>query len=150
LVTRNLAVYTFRGTRPTFHRARRPSHSELNLLLDTLSRRIVRLLERRGLLIADPDHPYLDLEPGSSLGYLQAASIHYRIAIGPHAGRKALTLYSVPPLDEAANSSLLARVAGFSLHAATVCEAHQRGRLEGTTVPIHHPAADRHPAFVGR
>ena len=28
------------------------------------------------------------------------------------------------------NNPLLARVAGFSLHAATVCEAYQRGRLE--------------------
>jgi len=35
-----------------------------------------------------------------------------------------------PPLDEAPNHSLLARLAGFSLHAATVCEAWQRSRLE--------------------
>ena len=88
------------------------------------------MLERRGLLIVDPEHPQLDFEPGSSLDHLQAASIAYRIAIGPHAGRKALTLYSVPPLDETSNNPLLARVAGFSLHAATVCEAYQRGRLE--------------------
>jgi hypothetical protein len=47
-----------------------------------------------------------------------------------HAGRKALTLYSVPPLDGLPNNLLLARMAGFSLHAATVCEAHQRSRLE--------------------
>jgi hypothetical protein len=90
----------------------------------------VRVLEHRGLLIADPEHPYLDLEPGSSLDQLQAASIAYRIAIGPHAGRKALTLYSVPPVEEAPNNPLLARLTGFSLHAATVCEAHQRSRLE--------------------
>jgi hypothetical protein len=45
--------------------------------------RIVRVLERRGLLIADPVHPHLDFEPGSSLDHLQAASIQYRIAIGP-------------------------------------------------------------------
>ena len=56
--------------------------------------------------------------------------LRYRIAIGPHAGRKALTLYSVPPLDETPDSPLLAKVAGFSLHAATVCEAWQRNRLE--------------------
>jgi len=61
---------------------------------------------------------------------LQAASINYRIAIGPQAGRKALTLYCVPPLAEAPNIPLLARRAGFSLHAATVCESHQRSRLE--------------------
>jgi hypothetical protein len=56
-------------------------------------------------------------------------STNYRIAIGPQAGRKALTRYSVPALEEAANHPLLARAAGFSLHAATVCEAYQRGRI---------------------
>jgi hypothetical protein len=47
-----------------------------------------------------------------------------------HAGRKALTLYSVPPMEERSNIPLLAKLAGFSLHAATVCEAYQRNRLE--------------------
>jgi hypothetical protein len=83
---------TFSGNRPTFHRARRPVGEELNHLFDTLSRCIVRVLSRGGLLIADSEHSYLDLEPGSSLDHLRAASIDYRIAIGPHAGRKALTL----------------------------------------------------------
>lgn len=50
-------AYTFSGTRPAFHRARRPVGEELNDLLDTLSRRIVRVLERRGLLIADRSTP---------------------------------------------------------------------------------------------
>ena len=86
--------------------------------------------EWRGLLIADPECPALDFEAGSSLDQLQAESVHYRIAIGPHAGRKALTLYSVPPMEEASNIPLLAKVSGFSLHAATVCEAYQRSRLE--------------------
>lgn len=52
-------------------------------LLGSLSRRIVRVLVRRDLLIADPVHPYLELRSGSSLNHLQAVSIHYRIAIGP-------------------------------------------------------------------
>jgi len=55
---------------------------------------------RRGLLIADPVHPYLDLGSGSSLDHLQAAPIHYRIAIGPHAGPKTLTLYSLHPAEK--------------------------------------------------
>jgi hypothetical protein len=84
----------------------------------------------RGLLIADPEHPALDHEVGSALDQLQAASVQYRIAVAPHAGRKALTLYSVPPLDDAQHPGLVAQMAGFSLHAATVCEAHQRSRLE--------------------
>jgi hypothetical protein len=46
--------------------------------------------------------------------------VHYRIAIGPHAGRKALTMYSVPQMEERSNVPLLAKVARFSLHAATV------------------------------
>jgi hypothetical protein len=108
-------------------RARRPTDTELTQLLDRLSRRIVRILERRGLLIADPVHPHLDFEPGSSLDRVQAASIQYRIAIGPHAGRKALTLYSVSPMQAAPSIWLLARVAGFSLHAASVCESHRCG-----------------------
>jgi hypothetical protein len=123
-------AYAFRGNRAVFHRACRPTGDELNRLLHSLSRRIARVLERRGLLIADPEYPSLDWVPDSSLDHLQAASVSYRIAIGPQAGRKALTLYSVPPVEEAPNHPLLARRAGFSLHAATVCEAHQRSRLE--------------------
>jgi hypothetical protein len=49
---------------------------------------------------------------------------------GGHAGRKALTLYSVPPLEQEQGIPPLARLYGFSLHAGTVCEAHQRSKLE--------------------
>jgi hypothetical protein len=50
-------------------RARRLDNAELSGLLDTFSRRVVRVLD-------------------------------YRMAIGPHAARKALVLYSLPPLEE--------------------------------------------------
>jgi hypothetical protein len=66
-------AYTSRGTKATFHRARCPTGDELSRLLETLARRIARMLERRGLLIADPAHPSLDLLPDSSLDHLQAA-----------------------------------------------------------------------------
>jgi hypothetical protein len=88
------------------------------------------VLERRGLLAAAPEYPQLDFAIGSSLHRLQAASIQYRIAVGPHAGRKAVTLYSVPPLEAEPTVPLLARMFGFSLHAGTVCEAHERSKLE--------------------
>lgn len=58
-----------------------------------------------------------------------------------------LTLYSVPPLEEEPTIPLLARMYGFSLHAGTVCEAHQRSRLE-RLCPLHHPSANRHQAIV--
>lgn len=64
------------------------------------------------------------------MAQIQAASIAYRIAIGPHAERKALTLYSVPPLEAESTIPLGAQMYGFSLHAGTVCEAHQRSELE--------------------
>ena len=113
-----------------FTGARLLNSAELTTLLDTLSRRIVRLLERCGLLIADPEHPSLDLEPGSAMDQLQTSSIHYRIAVGPHAGRKALTLYSVSPFEAVAGPGLVAKIGGFSLRAGTVCEAFQRSKLE--------------------
>ena len=84
------------------------------------------MLERRGLLIADPEHPLLDFEAHSSFAHLQAASIQYRIAIGPQAGRKALTLYGVPPVEDEPGAGLVAKIAGFSLHAGSVCEVYQR------------------------
>ena len=106
-------------------------------LLDILSRRIVGVLERRGLLIADTVDPYLDFKSGSSLAQLQASSINaqrlrlaitdlrslhgfnsgmrYSIAIGPRAGRKAVALYSVPPLEEEPNIALLATMSGADL-----------------------------------
>lgn len=81
----------------------------------------------------------------------------YRIAIGPQAGRKALTLYRVPPTDETPNHPLLATTAGFSLHAATVCEAWQRSRLERLCRYITRPpvatkrlSVDRHGRVVYR
>jgi hypothetical protein len=131
-------AYWFSGHKVRFHRARRATSDDpgsspgqaLTHLLDTLGRRIVRVLERRGLLIADPVDPYLEFEVGSSLDQIQAASIAYRIAVGPHAGRMALTLYSVPALETEPAIPLLARMYGFSLHAGTVCEAHQRSKLE--------------------
>ena len=123
-------AYTFRGAKASFHRARRLQPDEWAKLLASLSRRIVRLLERRGLLIADPQHPVLAFDVGSALDQMQAASVKYGIAVGPHAGRTALTLYSVAPVDDSTGCGLLAQVAGFSLHAATVCEAHQRSKLE--------------------
>jgi hypothetical protein len=76
-------AYSFRARGAVFQRARRPTDLELAQLLDTLTRRIVRVLERRGLPVADPECPYQDLEAGSSLDHLQAASIAKHRVIHP-------------------------------------------------------------------
>ncbi|MDE0365710.1 MAG: hypothetical protein OXP09_09060 [Gammaproteobacteria bacterium] len=85
----------------------------------------------------DPARDYLDVEPGEPFDQLIGASIHYRIAIGPNAGRQALTLRTVPALPETVASTLLAKQPGFSLHAATCCEANQRDKLEKLCRYIH-------------
>ncbi len=133
-------VYTFEGPRPRFHRAPRSAPDELAKLLHTISKRVARLLERQGLLVRDPEHSYLDFEPGEALDQLIGASIHYRIAIGPNAGRKTLTLRTVPAQPEPLASALLARQPGFSLHAATCCEPVQRDKLEKLCRYITRPA----------
>lgn len=140
-----------------FHRARRPDNSELTGLLDTLSRRIVRVLERRGLLIADPVDPYLDLEPGSSWDQIQAASIAYRIAIGPHAGRKArdaghihgrLTRFSRRPENRAgAGCRYLSCADAVAVTGTAAGRGQQLGLLHECTAVIE-PRRDCHVVSI--
>ena len=59
-VPRKTGSSRFHGSSARFHRARRATIAELTQLLDTLSRRIVRVLERRGFLIENPVDPYLE------------------------------------------------------------------------------------------
>ena len=133
-------VCDFKGRRPTFHRVPRPTRAELAKLLHTIGQRVARLLERLGLLVRDADSDHLDFEPGEAFDRLVGAAIHYRIAIGPNADGKALTLRTVPVQPEPFPSTLLARRPGFSLHAATVREAARRDKLEKLCRHIARPA----------
>ena len=133
-------AYSFEGSRPMFQRAPRPTPTELARLLHRIAQRVARLLERQSLLVRDPDRDHLDVEPGEVFDQLVGASVHYRIAIGPNAGRQALTLRTVPAQPEPAASALLAKQPGFSLHAATCCEANQRDKLEKLCRYIARPA----------
>jgi hypothetical protein len=71
---------------------------------------------------------------------LQAASCIYRIALGPRAGQKVLSLRTVPGRGENAMAGLCAEAHGFSLHAGVRCETHQRKRLERLCRYITRPA----------
>ena len=73
----------FKGRRPTFHRAPRPTPAELTKLLHTIGQRVARLLERLGPLVRDADSDHLDFEPGEAFDQLVGASIHYRSPSGP-------------------------------------------------------------------
>ena len=132
-------VCDFKGRRPTFHRAPRPTRAELTKLLHTIGQRVARLLERLGPLVRDADSDHLDFEPGEAFDRLVGASIHYRIAIGPNADRKALTLRTVPVQPEPFPSTLLAGRRALR-STATVCEAAQRDKLEKLCRHIARPA----------
>ena len=127
-------VYTFDHERPRFHRIKAPTQCELQRLLHTIARRVTGALERQGLLIRDIEQPYLDLEAADGFegqAYLQLLgdAVHYRIATGPHAGGKALTLRTVPPATTDDKPST-AHEAGFSIDAGTVCQEHEREKLQ--------------------
>jgi len=133
-------VYTWHEGRARFHRVGAPNRQRLERLLD----RLIRRLTLDGWLVLDPDQPWLDLEPADtldSLDSLAAAFIHYRIAFGPEAGRRTLTLKD-PSLGrpESVPKALTADQNGFSLNAAVACQPHERDRLERLCRYITRPA----------
>ena len=71
---------------------------------------------------------------------MQAASCTYRIALGPRAGQKVLSLRTVAGRDEKTTAALCADAHGFSLHAGVRCGAHQRKELERLCRYITRPA----------
>ena len=76
---------------------------------------------------------------------LQAAACTYRIAFGPRAGQKVLTVQGAMPRDADFKQSLCADIDGFSLHAAVRCAAlrcaaNDRQALEQLCRYITRPA----------
>ena len=132
-------VYTFDDETPRFHRVAAPTQAELQRLLHAIATRVTRALEKQGLLSRDEENPSLDIEPADDFEQLLGAAVHYRIATGPHAGRKALTLRTVGPSPPPDNPCI-AQLSGCSLHADTVCEAHVRDSLERLCRYIARPA----------
>jgi hypothetical protein len=67
------------------------------------------------------------MEPSLKIG----ASITDRLAFGPHAGKKVLTLRAIPVSSHWKKASeLVSKQSGFSLHARVACKPNQRNRLE--------------------
>jgi hypothetical protein len=122
-----------------------PTDDEVHALLQAIIARLMKLLTRRGVLVEDMGQTYLaepdtEGEESRTLRPLQAAAITYRIAFGPRAGQKVLTLGGAMPRESAARQRLCADIDGFSLHAAVRVEAHDRKRLEQLCRYITRPA----------
>ena len=130
---------------PVFVEARAPSNDELHALLHTVITRLMKMLTRRGVLIEEMGQTYLadpnaDGDEARTLRPLQAAAITYRVAFGPRAGQKVLTLRGAMARFGLARELLCSDIDGFSLHAAVRVDAHERKRLEQLCRYITRPA----------
>ena len=128
--------YFFRRTSP-------PTVGQLQQLLQQISERVARFLERHGMLERDEDNSYLTLDclEEDPLKDIHSHSVTYRVAIGPQKGRKVFTLQTIPPQPEAASDNArVAKLNGFSLHAGVAAHANQRKKLERLCRYIARPA----------
>ena len=71
---------------------------------------------------------------------LQSAACTYRIALGPRAGQKVLTLQSVSSFEAQPTQQRCVNEQGFSLHAEVRCAMNQRNKLEQLCRYITRPA----------
>ena len=112
-------VYVTTGERLIFRRVPPPTVVALENLVYVISKRVSGALERQGLLVRDFENSFLTVDTPDGAGFedLLGHSITYRIALGPHQGRKAFTLQTVPAVAAVDDNSSLAKAAGFSLHA---------------------------------
>ena len=140
-------VYRRTDGEPVFVEAPAPTDEELQGLLHKIITRLMKLLTRRGVLVEEQEggSSYLadaeaDSDEARALRPLQAAACTYRIAFGPRAGQKVLTLQGVMPHDAVRDQELCADHQGFSLHAAVRCDADERQRLEQLCRYITRPA----------
>jgi hypothetical protein len=89
------------------------------------------------------------IDPDNVLTPLQAASSTYRMALGPRAGRKVLSLRYVPGRAAPLTQQPCANAHGFSLHAGMRCDADQR-ELEQLCRYVTRPAIANERLSVNR
>ncbi len=130
---------------PEFVEAPAPTDEALQAVLHKVITRTMKLLTRRGVLVEEEGSTYVADKDGDSdearvLRPLQAAACTYRIAFGPRAGQKVLTVQGGRPRDADLKQHLCADIDGFSLHAAVRCGADDRQSLEQLCRYITRPA----------
>ena len=125
-----------------FHITKALTHEELNNILTKIIHRTIKLLEKRGLILKDEeDHLRLNInDDEDSLSSLQAGSVTYRFTLGPNKGKKALTLKTLPESNANRSLGLVAKNAGFSLHAGVAMSGTDRSKIEKLCRYIARPA----------
>ena len=134
-------VYVTTGERLTFGRVPPPTVVALEALVRVISKWVARALERQDLLVRDLENSLLAVDTPDGAGFddLLGHSMTYRVALGPHQGRKAFTLQTPPAATDALDGKL-GRAARSSLHAGVACEADEREKLERRCRTITRPA----------
>jgi hypothetical protein len=130
---------------PEFVEVTAPTDEALQAVLHKIITRLMKLLTRRGVLVEEEGSTYMADNDGDSdearvLRPLQAAACTYRIAFGPRAGQKVLTVQGTMPRNADFKQNLCADISGFSLHAAVRCGADERQALEQLCRYITRPA----------
>ncbi len=126
-------VYGTRQGQTRFHPLPAPDDVEVARVTTLVARRVVRLLARRGL------GPEADAEDADALprdepllAEIYGASVHQRIAAGPHADQRVGRLGDRIEVEDLVVplGPRCASVAGFGVHANVAVPARDRARLE--------------------
>jgi hypothetical protein len=119
---------------PAFIETGRPKNEEMLNIIKTFQMRMLKLLQRRGLVQKNESENGGDALPETPTieTVLQGASVQYRIATGPNSGQKvrkigSLGLVSDEPFKAGDLSAVLG---GYSIHAATYVHKNNRTELE--------------------
>ena len=91
-----------------------PTDEALRAVLHKIITRILKLLTRRGALVEEQGSTYMadhdaDADDARTLRPLQAAACTYRVAFGPRAGQKVLTVQNALPLVSRFRASAVCR-----------------------------------------
>ena len=140
-------VYRRQNGVPEFHGARTSAVEQLRALLSQIIKRVMKALTRHDGLIEEEGMTYLaEIEADAALAPLQSAACTYRIALGPRAGQKVLTLKTAQitstqnPQQLPSHQKHCVNMHGFSLHAGVRCAMNQRKELEQLCRYITRPA----------
>ncbi len=112
---------------PRFVRAPQVSDDDVQRIVETPAKRVVRRVQRRGVLEEGNVDPLWEAEP--LLATITAASVQGQIATGQRAGQR-VRRRLIDPEEGIRSGPLCFASRGFSLHAAARVEATDRVRLE--------------------
>ena len=138
------------GGTPGFVEAPAPTDEALQTMLQEIIKRATQAACPLGVLVDEEDSTYMvdnvgDSDEARTLRPLQAAACTCRIAFGPRAGHKVLTLQGAMPRQTEFNQTLCVDIDGCSLRAAVRCEADDRQALKQLCRYIARPAGCRFP-----